>query len=117
MSELLLDGGIELREGAERPWAVPDVLEHNGAVSAGPALPEAVPGCPGAGGRTCTAALISRSNLTISWWHTRSGTAAAAAAILAGQGRAGRARAPPAGGGRGRAGLRGRGGAGAHGGE
>lgn len=35
----------------------------------------------------------------------------------AGPGRAGRARAPPAGGGRGRAGLRGRGGAGAHGGE
>lgn len=34
VAELLLHGGVELREGAERPRAVPDVLEDNGPVSA-----------------------------------------------------------------------------------
>lgn len=60
------------------------------AVRAGPRAPRSprrrVPPPQGgsAGGATCTAALISRSNLTISWWHTRTGTepVAAAAAIL-----------------------------------
>lgn len=61
------------------------------AVRAGPRAPRSPrrrvspPQGGSAGGATCTAALISRSNLTISWWHTRTGTepvAAAAAAIL-----------------------------------
>lgn len=103
MPEFLLHRSVQLREGAERPQAVPDVLEYNGPVSAargptwkagqGKAEPRAprsprrrVPPLQGgsAGGATCTAALISRSNLTISWWHTRTGMEPTAAAAILG---------------------------------
>lgn len=118
VAELLLHGGVELREGSERPRAVPDVLEKHGPVSAArgsprrgsprkaaaapPAAPAGAPAARASGGSTCTAALISRSNLTISWWQTRTGTLAAAA-ILGADGAGGRPpppgpRASPAGG-------------------
>lgn len=112
MPEFLLHGRVELREGAQRPRAVPDILKNNSPVSGG--QPEETEGALAAGrgerggeprprwgegapgGATCTAALISRSNLTISWWQTRTGTQAAAA-ILRAEAPAPAPPAPPAG--------------------
>lgn len=84
------------RTGQRGPRRAPPA-RPGGSPRESAAAPQPCRGVPPrrAGGGTCTAALISRSNLTISWWQTRTGTPAAAA-ILGGEGRRRPSRRRPA---------------------